>query len=75
MFPFWSKASEEQMAAAIASQHQVDGHEAAVQRIVEQAHVDDEILSPAPEFERAWRDGERAWDGPTAGPGSYGAGL
>jgi hypothetical protein len=60
----WSRATEEHIAAKAAPKPRLvvprDTYEAAVQRIIDQAHEDDETLP--------------TWDGPNAGPGPYGAG-
>lgn len=47
VFPWWSRASEEQIAAMLAGeQHQAEEHEAAKLRIYEQAHEGDvEVIS------------------------------
>lgn len=54
VFVFWSRATEEHVRTLLAAkQQQDDEHAAAVGRIVEQAHEDDQDLP--------------TWDGPTFG--------
>lgn len=59
MFPFWSRAAQADVAALLAgAQRQAAEHDAAVARIVELAHADDQ-LSDAVQLP--------TWDGPTFG--------
>lgn len=62
MFPFWDRPSETERAAMEAARaEQVAAHEAAVQRLRDLAHEDDEIRNGVADLP--------TWDGPTAGPG------
>jgi hypothetical protein len=59
VFPFWSRASEEQTAAMLAGErHQAEGHDAAVRRLIDQAHADgDEVSTGATIRPRLYHDG------------------
>lgn len=76
MIPFWSRATEEHVAALMmAKQHQVDEHEAAVERLREAQETGGVTPGVSPETpDQVSRTAHLpSWDGPNAGPGMYGA--
>jgi hypothetical protein len=71
MFPYWSRATEEHVAALLAGEQcQANEHETAVQRLAE-AQATGGVTPPRDgnEIVVCRRPRERTWDSPNTGPG------